>query len=319
MKTTEALQTTGYYRANRVGALLLLMTLCQYGVPLILFGGLRLLFGVDTSARAFGLPSAGYLCLYLVAYVLMMGIPLVCGVHLLHRQRTALSPLNLSPDRKVCVVLCGTALCMLANLLAAAICEGGYALGLPRPEPREIGDGSVLTLLMDLVVYAVVPAVMEEALLRGIVLQSLRPLGNGVAVTVSAVLFSLMHGSIDQVMYTLFMGLVLGLVFVYTDDLMLTVIIHALANALSLVSRFLAEFSSTTTASVWQGVMLGLVLLLGVLAALWLRRHPLTRSRPVYALSRITRWRILLRAPLLWSATLLMIGLMIVGNLGGNT
>lgn len=309
------LRQTGYHRANRVGVLLGLMTLCQYAIPAAIFWLLRVLFDVDTSARSFGLSPAPYLCIYLLTYGLMMGIPLFGGVKLLHRHRIAMSPLNLSADRRVCVVLCATALCMGANLLCAWIGEFGAHLGLPDPDPFTTGDGSVLTFLMDLLVFAVVPAVMEEALLRGIVLQSLRPMGNGIAVAVSATAFGLMHGSLDQVPYALLMGLILGALFVYTDDIMLAIVTHALANALSLLSGFLAQFSSALTAVVWQGIMLVFVFVLGVLATAWLRRHPLGRTRPVYECSRRERWGILLRAPLLWAAAALMIGLMVVGNL----
>ncbi len=315
MSLSSDLHQTGYHRANRVGVLLGLMTLCQYGVPAVIFWVLRVLFDVDTAARSFGLSSGPYLCIYLLTYSLMMGVPLWLGTKLLHHHRIAMSPLNLSMDRRICVVLCGTALCMGANLLSAWIGDFGVHLGLPRPDPFTTGDGSVLTFFMDLIVFAAVPAVMEEALMRGLVLQTLRPMGNGIAVVVSATAFGLMHGSLDQVPYALLMGLILGAVFVYTDDLALVIVTHAMANALALLSGFLAQFSSSLTAIVWQGIILLLVFVLGVLAMIWLRRHPLGRARPTYDVSRAERWGILLRAPLLWATAALMVVLMIVGNL----
>ena len=61
------------HRANRVGAMLIVMTMCQHGIPRIGYYILSL-FGVDTSAQSWGLKSAAYLTLYLLLYVLMMGI-----------------------------------------------------------------------------------------------------------------------------------------------------------------------------------------------------------------------------------------------------
>ncbi len=306
---------SGYHRANRAGAMLLIMTLCQYGVPALFFLVLRGVFGVDTHADNWGLPSAAHLCIYLLMYCLTMGIPLFLGTRVVFlRHRMRLSPLNLSLDRQVCVVVCGVALCLLANIAAALLSSLGHRFGISPSSPVDMGDGSFGTLLLDVIVYAVVPAVMEEALLRGVVLQTLRPMGNGVAVTVSAVMFGLMHGNLAQVPYAMLMGVVLGAVFVYTDDLRLTVLIHAIANALSVVVGFLLEFFDTGFATFWELVILIVVLMMGVVATLWLWRHPLERSRPVYEQSLKVRLRTVLTAPLLWGAAAVMTVLMIIGN-----
>lgn len=315
MQKSSNTALSGYHRANRAGAMLLIMTVCQYGIPALFFGILRGLLHIDTAADQWGLPSAGYLCIYLFMYILTMGVPLWIGTRMVftgHRPR--LSPLNLSLDRRVSVVLCGVALCVLANMAAAMLTAAGHRLGLPKQEPLPMGDGSIVTLLLDLIVYAVVPAVMEEALLRGVVLQTLRPLGNGIAVTVSAVLFGLMHGNLAQVPYATLMGLVLGIMFVYTDDLRMTIFIHAIANALSVVARFMLQFSDTASATFWELVILIAVLMMGAVAALWLWRHPLERSRPVYDRPFPARLKSAAQAPLLWAAIVLMTVLMIVGN-----
>ncbi len=316
MKSPQSSAVTGYHRANRAGAMLLIMTVCQYGIPAVFFGVMRGIFHVDTAADAWGLPSAAYLCIYLLMYTLTMGVPLFFGTRMVfsgHLPR--LSPLNLSLDRRVSVVMVGVALCLFANMTAALFTAAGGRLGLPETEALRMGDGSFGTLLLDLIVYAIVPAVMEEALLRGIVLQTLRPLGSGIAVTVSAALFGLMHGDFSQVPYAMLMGLVLGAVFVYTDDLKMTIIIHALANALAVVTGFMLQFSDTASATFWELVILIVVLMMGAVAALWLRKHPLERSRPTYDRPFAARIKTVASAPLLWSAVGLMITLAIVGNL----
>ena len=307
-----ALYKDGYHRANRVGVMLMIITFFQYGVPTVFLQLLRLC-GVDTAARSWGLPSPAYLFLYLLMYVLMMGAPmLLISQYCMPKKRLRLSPLNLSVDRRIGVVLCGVALCVLANVVASLFSGILYAVGVPEPELLSLGDGSILTLIMDLLVFAIVPAVMEEMLLRATVLQTLRPVGNGIAVTVSAVLFGLMHGNVAQTPYTLLMGLVLGAVFVYTDDLRLTVIVHALANALSLISQYMLQYRDGVSARGWQFVMLTCVLLSGLAGAVWLWGHPLGRSKPTYDVPRRERYRAVLAAPLLWMACAAMLILMIV-------
>lgn len=316
MTFTNHTLSHAYHRANRVGALLILMTICQYVVPSLVFFLLRAIWDIDTSAEAFGLNYAAYLCIYLLVYCLMMGIPLFLGHRrILSRQTTALSPLNLSLDRQACVVLCGIALCMVANLVARLFSMLGTVLGSTQTDPLHMGDGSVITLLFDLIVYAIVPAVMEEALLRGIILQTLRPLGNGVAVSVSAVMFALMHGDYAQIPYALLIGVVLGVIFIYTDDLRLTVIVHAISNALTVISTFLLDTVSASVAGIWVLILLLVVLLAGGVSFFWLRKHPLGRSRPVYDTRLSERLSVLVKAPLLWGAAVLMTAFMIVGNL----
>lgn len=302
--------TLGYHRANRTGAITLVMTLCNYLIPTV-FLGILLGCGIDIEAHSWGLPQAGYLCLYLLMYVLMMGLPLLLSSRFLV-PKFRVSPLNLSFDRRLCVVVCGTAVCLLSNIVAALVTGALYNAGVSEPSLPQLGDGSVLTLLFDLIVFALVPAVMEETLLRGMVLQTLRPLGDGLAVTVSAVLFGLMHGNIRQVPYALLMGIVLGVIYVYTDDLRLTVITHAVANGLSVISAYLLQFTDTATASFWELVMLVVMLMLGGAAALWLWRHPLERSRPTYPYSFKARREALLKAPLLWLSVGVMVLMMLV-------
>lgn len=301
-----------YYHANRVGMMLVVMTLCQHAVPALM----RLLlsaFGVDVTARFWGLDSAAFLWMYLLLYLVMMGIPLaVSGIWLMPKSRRSMPRLSL--DRRLCLILCGVALCLIANILAALFSGMLYQAGLYEPQTIPFGDGSILTLLMDLIVFALVPALMEELLLRGIVLQTLRPLGNSTAVTLSAVLFGLMHGNLDQAPFALLMGLVLGSIYVHTDDLRLTVIIHAISNGLSVIVDFLLHYFDTQFATFWELLILIVALMMGGIAALWLYRHPLhrRRTRLAPAAARRAAW---MSAPLLWLAIVWMTVLMIVSSI----
>lgn len=304
-----------YYRANRAGAMLLLITVCRYLLP-TLFLALLAAFGADIHADAFGMPQPLFLLVYLLMYVLMMGVPLgIIKARLLMPRTAVPSPLNLSPHRRLCIVLCGVALCLLANIVAALFSGRLFEAGLPEPTMPALGDGSALILLLDLVVFAGVPAVMEELLIRHMVLDTLRPLGSGVAVTVSALLFGLMHGNLTQTPYALLMGFVLGFIYIYSDDLWLTVAVHAVANALSVIAAYFLQFHAAAQATFWELVILIVALMLGGVSGVWLWQHRLERKVSPPSLPLIVRLRILFRAPLLWAAiaiTLLVMALSII-------
>ncbi|MDO4961788.1 MAG: CPBP family intramembrane metalloprotease, partial [Eubacteriales bacterium] len=67
------------------------------------------------------------------------------------------------------------------------------------------------TLSPSLFLYAVIigPAA-EEFVFRGVLLKGLKPFGKVFAITVSAVCFSLMHGDIEQILFTFAVGVILA-------------------------------------------------------------------------------------------------------------
>ncbi|MDO5140887.1 MAG: CPBP family intramembrane metalloprotease, partial [Eubacteriales bacterium] len=67
------------------------------------------------------------------------------------------------------------------------------------------------SLSITLLLYAVLigPAA-EELIFRGFVLKGLRPCGRVFSVLISSVLFSLMHGDIQQIYFTFVVGIILG-------------------------------------------------------------------------------------------------------------
>ena len=162
----------GTARANRVGVMMLAATLCQWLIPATSLFFLRLM-GVDTAADHWGLPHVQYLLTYAVLYILMLGVPLVLCRIFLAPQEKPHSRRRLSVDQTVCLIAVGTALCLLANILSALFCDWLYSLGIPKPQLSLPDDGSLITLLLDLTVFALLPALLEEALLRGLILKTL--------------------------------------------------------------------------------------------------------------------------------------------------
>jgi sodium transport system permease protein len=81
-------------------------------------------------------------------------------------------------------------------------------------------------------VVAITPAICEEALFRGFILNGLRSLGAVPAIGISALLFGIAHASIYRLLPTFFLGIVLGVVVWRTGSLLCSVVMHALNNGL---------------------------------------------------------------------------------------
>lgn len=94
----------------------------------------------------------------------------------------------------------------------------------------------------------VIAPIFEEFWFRGMVLESLRPYGNGVAIFISAFLFGLTHANFAQFFYAALMGIFLGYIAVSTKSVVTTTIMHAIFNSFSasvlllLTDKSVAEF-----------------------------------------------------------------------------
>jgi membrane protease YdiL (CAAX protease family) len=75
--------------------------------------------------------------------------------------------------------------------------------------------------------------VLEELIFRKILFERLRVYGSGTAVIITAILFGLYHGNIEQIPYATCMGIILGSIMAITGDIRLTILFHFINNLLS--------------------------------------------------------------------------------------
>ena len=96
---------------------------------------------------------------------------------------------------------------------------------------------------------AVLPAVCEEALHRGFILSSLKPIKNvAFIVIINGVLFGLFHLDIYRFLPTAMLGCAFAYIAIKTDSMILTMLFHFLNNLLSVISMFAAEASGALDA-----------------------------------------------------------------------
>jgi sodium transport system permease protein len=95
---------------------------------------------------------------------------------------------------------------------------------------RLTDQGAPLWLIW--LVVAVTPAICEEALFRGFILNGLRRMGAVPAIGISALLFGIAHASIYRLLPTFFLGIVFGLIVWRTGSLLCSIVAHALNNGL---------------------------------------------------------------------------------------
>ncbi len=90
--------------------------------------------------------------------------------------------------------------------------------------------------MLGLLIYAILPAIAEEIVFRGVIQRAVYSKYNAfVAITVSTVLFTLMHGALQQTAYQLVMGVLLGYVACVGGSIVYSIILHFLNNAFVLL------------------------------------------------------------------------------------
>jgi membrane protease YdiL (CAAX protease family) len=96
-------------------------------------------------------------------------------------------------------------------------------------------------LVINLIIVALIPALGEEILFRGVLLRLFKEAFKNVhiAVFVSAFVFSLIHLQFFGFFPRLLMGFVLGYLFVYTNNLWYPITFHFVNNAASVIIFFL--------------------------------------------------------------------------------
>jgi membrane protease YdiL (CAAX protease family) len=121
---------------------------------------------------------------------------------------------------------------------------------------------------------ALIPAVCEEFLFRGVVLSNLLPYNRTAAVVISAVCFGMMHRNTGQVLYATLAGLVLGWLVIHTGSVWCSMLVHLLNNFMAVVQSVIAVRLEEGMASVLIALLDCTVLSLGLLSILWLLLRP---------------------------------------------
>lgn len=97
----------------------------------------------------------------------------------------------------------------------------------------------------DIVLYfvtvALIPALVEEFLFRGVVLGTLKKYSGALAIVVSGTLFGLLHGNFYQIPFTIPVGIILGYVCIKSNSMLPGIIIHFFNNALSVLYDVLSQ------------------------------------------------------------------------------
>lgn len=268
---------------------------------LLMLGMLQTIFSLILTALAmagaanlqaadgrYGLGNVGFLAAYGIAYALIMGLP---GPLTAAFSRRRINPFaNLEDAEKrplgflsiLLALLGGMAVCVLANFATSYLLAFLGRFGIRQPELPSYMDNTAVGLCLNILIFAVLPGILEEMLFRGYFLRLLRPYGTWFAVIVTAILFALMHGNILQIPFAFLVGLACGWLTVRSGRVWPAMMLHFLNNFMAEILEFAGLGQTEAQSQKTLLIVFSVVGILGLicLMILFARNDPLVRKEP---------------------------------------
>lgn len=172
------------------------------------------------------------------------------------------------------LILIGFGGCLIANFITSFLVAFAEGFGIYSTYSALQYPSSTFDVVMIFIGSALVPPLIEEFALRGVLMQSMRKYGNLFAIITSAFVFGVFHGNAVQIPFAFLCGLVIGYAVMATESLWTGVIIHALMNSMSGISSALMYYFDEYTSNTFFYVGSGIGIALGIVAGIiYLKRY----------------------------------------------
>ena len=255
------------------------------GQMMLALEGAMCLLGIllQFIVRIFSLDEQSFLVVYAGVYAAGMALPAIVVTAI---QKRRFCPLvahkQINSADAFFGILSAVGICMAANIIVNLLMVFFESVGIPEPQMPEYLQPTLPSLLLNLFVFAVLPALLEELVFRGYVLCTLRTYGDWFAVVISALLFGLMHGNVAQIPFALIVGVALGWLYIMTDNIWIPIAVHLINNGFSLLLQYLTIGMDETKQGLITAFSICSLIVIGAIcmAVLLVRHSALLRRLP---------------------------------------
>ncbi len=206
--------------------------------------------------------------------------------------------------------------CMVANVIITLITDFLSSFGFdsgysPMDDPKNMAD-----IVLMFIGVAVIPPLIEEFSMRGVLMSSMQKYGNRFAMLATAFVFGLFHGNFTQIPFAFICGLFFAYVTIATNSLWPAIIIHAMNNSLSCVLTVVEMYVDyDTTWNVYLGITIGGIAL-GIIALIiylicYRKEFVLKAPAKIPSFSTAKKFRKFMSSPGMIFATIIYTGLAI--------
>lgn len=153
---------------------------------------------------------------------------------------------------------------MLSNYMTNLFLGNMDLIGIPVKQSSSGFEKSWINLAVYILSVAVIPAMTEEFLFRGVLLGILKKYGESFAVVTSAILFGLMHQNFVQLPFAFVGGLVFGYITIYTGSIVPAMTVHFANNLFSCIFTSLPKYIGSTPSEIIYSAAVLLSLIFGI-------------------------------------------------------
>ena len=128
------------------------------------------------------------------------------------------------------IAVCGVPVAMLLNALGCLFSSTGAEMS---------EDVNIYPVWVAVVVFAIVPAIVEEYIFRGVVLGAYKTVDVKTSILISSIFFALLHFSYGSVLYGFLFGCLFAYIRIVTNNILYSMIMHCAFNALNVFLSYL--------------------------------------------------------------------------------
>ncbi len=256
-----------------------------------------------------GLTHTQFMLLYAAVYSFCMGGTALLVCALFRKRCRHRSGVRTSFGTHMAAFFIALGGCVVATYVANMADMIFRYIGYTPTPPESHLQNTPVSLLLNLFVVGLLPALLEEFVFRNCVMGTLRKYGTGVAVVLTSVLFAVVHSSPTQVIYVFTLSLFLCYVTVKTGDVWTAVAVHFCNNAMSVLIEYLGFYMSEEAAGLIYFVYMVLVALAAIIALVVaiLTDSPLFKRQQPLSISAGTATKRLCATPLMIISFILVV------------
>lgn len=144
------------------------------------------------------------------------------------------------------------------------------SLGVPIPDLTEYlsTPKTPLHFCLYVISIAVMPAICEELIFRGIICGIFKGYNKTAAIILSSIAFSFVHSTVQQIPFSFMMGLFLAYLYIKFNSLLPCIILHFINNFISCIFMLLYETISTEAYGVIVNIYDISTLLIGIICSI---------------------------------------------------
>lgn len=247
------------YRLNVIGAALIVFLCVRTYLPAAAAG-----IGLDKNFTV-------WLLVCIVSLALSCLLPIIfiekmCGFHPLLLKKKKITIAEPAMIMHCMFVFIGLAL--VNSLLLTALQKAGIVFPQQELHPTD----NFITLLIYFIFTAVVPAVFEELLVRGYILNLLLPNGKRFAVFASAFIFMVMHTQVQSFIPVFGAGVLLACVYLYTNNIYVSMALHFVNNAYSFIMMYMRQSVNAVSSVAFTAFLISVIISCGIAAEIYMRK-----------------------------------------------